>query len=62
VLAQNVTLVPHTQQAEKHGFNRVFGRLTPKRASQFDLQLTREETWWLFEPNVTVIGKIADSR
>ena len=63
VLTQNVTLVSHTQQAEKHGFNRVLvGRLTPKRASQFDLQLTRRETWRLHEPNVMAIGKVADSR
>ena len=64
MLTQNVTLVSHTQQAEKkHGFNRVLvGRLSLKRASQFDLQLTRRETWRLHEPNVMAIGKVADSR
>jgi len=33
-----------------------------RRASQFDMQLTRKATWWLSELNVMAIGKIADSR
>jgi hypothetical protein len=36
--------VPHTQQAEKRGFNHVLGCFEIwKRASQFDLQLTRDK-------------------